>query len=96
MFNLDSSTAASEFRGRVHVGITVYIPHRIYRLKSYLHEFQLLVLLPYLMEMTYFLCTNRINLVSKGKFRQTSDRCKRVLEATKLNYANQRKESIIC
>ena len=32
---------------------------------------------------------------SKVKFRQASNRCKRVLEAAKLAYANKRKESII-
>ena len=32
--------------------------------------------------------------LSKAKFRQSSNRCKRVLEAAKLGYANQRKESI--
>ena len=31
---------------------------------------------------------------SKGKFRQASNRCKRVLEAAKLAYANKTKESI--
>ena len=31
---------------------------------------------------------------SKVKFRQTSNRCKRVLEAAKLTYANKKKESI--
>ena len=33
---------------------------------------------------------------SKVKFRQASNRCKRILEAAKLAYANETKESITC
>ena len=43
--------------------------------------------------MTFFICTNRINLLNL-KFRQASNRCKRVLEAAKLAYATKTKESI--
>ena len=39
----------------------------------YLHNFQLLVLLPYFIEITFFLCTKGENLLTQ-KFRQTSNR----------------------
>ena len=53
----------------------------------------------------FFVCTNRRNLLiertkdvqktsSKVKFGQASNRCKRVLEAVKLAYANKTKEFI--
>ena len=37
----------------------------------YLHDFQLLVLLPWLTEITFFICTNRINILNPMK---SSDR----------------------
>ena len=60
---------------------------------THLHGFQLLVLLPQFIEMTFFICTKRINLLHV-KFRQASNPCKRVLEDAKLAYANKTKESI--
>ena len=42
----------------------------------------------------FFVCTNKKSSESKIKFRQTSNHCKRVLEAAKLAYANKIKESI--
>ena len=44
----------------------------------------------------HFLCFYQQNKSSesKGKFRQASNHCKRVLEAVKLAYANKTKESI--
>ena len=45
------------------------------------------------MEITFFVCTKRINLLIP-KFRQSSNCCKRVLEPAKLAYANKTKESI--
>ena len=44
-------------------------------------------------EVTFFVCANRENLL-KLKFRQASNRCKKVLEAAKSAYANKTKESI--
>ena len=40
-----------------------------------------------------FICTNRISLLNL-RFRQVSNHCKRVLEATKVAYANKTKQSI--
>ena len=55
VFKLCASAAASEFCKWVHVGIGVYIPHRKYQVKSHSsHGFQLLVLLPYFIEITFF------------------------------------------
>ena len=42
----------------------------------------------------FFRCTNNKSSESKVNFRQTSNRCKRVLEAAKLAYANKTKELI--
>ena len=60
-----------------------------------LHGFHLLVLMPYFIEITFFVCTTRINLLN---LKENSDRlvinAKRVLEAAKLAYANKTKESI--
>ena len=36
---------------------------------THLHGFQLLVLLPYFIETTFFLCTNRINLLNESSGR---------------------------
>ena len=58
-----------------------------------MHAFQLFVLLQQFIEITFFVSTNRINLLNL-KFRQASNHCKMVLEAVKLAYANKTKESI--
>ena len=63
IFKLSASAAASEFCEWVQVEIDVYIPHR--KIRSSLihrHGFQLLVLLPQFIEIT-FVCTKRINLL---------------------------------
>ena len=57
------------------------------------HGFQLLEQLPYFIKITFFICTNRISLLNL-RFRQVSNHCKRVLEATKVAYANKTKQSI--
>ena len=62
---------------------------------THLHGFQLLVLLPQFIEITFFhLYQQNKSSESKVKFRQASNRCKRVLEAAKLVYATKTKESI--
>lgn len=56
------------------------------------HCFQLVVLLPEIIEITSFICSCRINYSSsKVKFRQASNLCKRVLVHTKLPLANKTK-----
>ena len=57
--------------------------------------FQLLVLLPWFIEIIVFICTNRINLLNlKEKLIQASNCCKRVLKAAKLAYAYKTKFSV--
>ena len=63
-------------------GLDVHIPHFNIRLNHTHHGFQLLVLLPWFVEITFFVCTKRINL------RKASNYCKSVLQAAKLAYAN--------
>ena len=46
VFKLSASAATSEFCEWVQARIDVYVPHQKYQVKSYLHGFQLLVLLP--------------------------------------------------
>ena len=62
---------------------------------THLHGFQLLVLLPQFIEITFF-CLHQKDKSSdsKVKFRQASICCKRVLEIAKLADANKTKESI--
>ena len=62
---------------------------------THLHDFQLLALLPYFIEITFFcLYQKDKSSDSKVKFRQASNCYKKVLEAAKLAYANKTKESI--
>ena len=88
IFNLSASAAASQFCEWVPVGIDVYIPNYKYQIK--LHSF------PWFSEVCAAAIVDRNNFFrlyqlnksseSKLKFRQTSNCCKRVLEAVKLAY----------
>ena len=61
----------------------------------HLHGFQLLVLLPLFIEITFFVCTKVKNLlILKVNFRQASNHCKRALETAKHAYANKTKQFI--
>ena len=60
---------------------------------THLHGFQQLMLLPWFIEITFFVCKNRINLLNL-KFRHASNHWKGVLEAVKLSYATKTKEAI--
>ena len=64
IFKFSVSAAVCGFCERVHVGISVYFSHCKYQvmLITNLHGFQLLVLLPWLIKIAFFFCTNRINL----------------------------------
>ena len=92
---LNASAAASEFRVWVQVGIDVYIPHRKYQVKPHSR--------PWLSAACAAAIANRNHFFfrlyqwskssqSKVKFRQSSDCCKRFLEAAKLAYANKTKQ----
>ena len=67
IFKLCASAAATEFCEWVQVRtecICMYLNVSITSSLTHLHGFQLLVLLPYFIEITSFVCTNRINLLN--------------------------------
>ena len=64
IFKLSASAAASEYCEWFQVGTDIYIPHHKYQVKPHLHGFHLLVLLSYFIEITFFVCANRINLLN--------------------------------
>ena len=80
----------------VQVGIDVYIPHRKYQVKPHSSPWFSAACAATIVHKNHFFCSyQRENSSdSKVKFRQASNRCKRVLEAAKLAYANKTKESI--
>ena len=96
IFKLGASTAASEFCEWVQVGIDVYIPHRKYQVKTHSSPWFSAVCAATIVHRNPFfrLYQQNKSSESKVKFRQASNRCKRVLEAAKLAYATKTKESI--
>ena len=92
----DYSRAASEFSQWVHVGIDVYIPHRKYQVKPHSSPWFSAACAAAIVHRNHFfrLYQREKSSDSKVKFRQASNRCKRVLEAAKLTCANKTKESI--
>ena len=85
IFKLGASAAASEFCEWIQVRTDVYIPHRKYQncAAAIVHRNNF-----------FRLHQREKSSDSKVKFRQASNRHKRVLEASKLAYANKTKESI--
>ena len=96
IFKLATSAAASEFCEWVQVGIDVYIPHRKYQVKPHSSPWLSAVCAAAIVHRNQFFrfYQREKSSDSKAKFRQTSNRCKRVLEAAKLAYANKKKDSI--
>ena len=96
IFKLGASAAASEFCEWMQVGIDVYIPHRKYQVKSHSSPWFSAACAAAIVHRNHFFCLyqREKSSNSKVKFRQASNRCKRVLEAAKLAYANKTKESI--
>ena len=96
IFKLGASAAASEFCEWIQVGIDVYIPHRKYQVKSHSSPWFSAACAAAIVHRNHFfrLYQREKSSDSKVKFRQASNRCKRVLEAVKLAYANKTKESI--
>ena len=90
-----ASAAASEFCKWVLAGIEVYISHHC-QLKPHLSVWFSAACAAAIVHRNHFFCLYQQNKSSesKVKFRQASNHCKRVLEATKLVYANKTKESI--
>ena len=91
-----SAAAASKFYEWVQVGIDGSIPHRIYQVKPHSSPWFSAVSTAAIVRRNHFFCFYQQNSSSESKlkFRQASNRCKRVLEAPKLTYTNKTKESI--
>ena len=96
IFKLGASAAASEFCEWVQVGIDVYVPHRKYQVKPHSSPWFSAACAAAIVHRNHFfrLYQREKSSDSKVKFRQASNRCKRVLEAAKLAYAYKTKESI--
>ena len=84
------------FSEGVQVGIDVYIPHRKYQVKPHSSPWFSAACAAAIVHRNHFfhLYQQNKSSESKAKFRQASNRCKRVLEAAKLAYADKTKESI--
>ena len=96
VFKLSAAAATSEFCEWVQVGIDVYIPHRKYQVKPHSSPWFSAACPAAIVHRNHFFRLYQQNKSSKSKvkFRQASNRCKRVLEAAKLAYATKTKESI--
>ena len=96
IFKLGASAATSEFCEWVQVGIDVYIPHRKYQVKPHSSLWFSAACAAAIVHRNHFfrLYQQEKSSDSTVKFRQASNRCKRVFEAAKLVYANKTKESI--
>ena len=93
IFKLGASAAAREFCEWVQVGIDVYIPHRKYQVKRHSSSWFSAACAAATVHRNHFfrLYQQNKSSESKVKFRQASNRSKRVLEAAKLH---KTKESI--
>ena len=96
IFKLSPSAAATEFCEWVQVGIDVRIPHRKYQVNLHSSPWFSAACATAIVHRNHFfhLYQTDKSSESKVKFRQASNRCKGVLEAAKLAYANKTKESI--
>ena len=86
IFKLGASAAASEFCEWVQVGIDVYIPRRKYQVKLHPSPWFSAACIAAIVHRNHFFRLHQREKYShsKVKFRQASNRCKRVLEAAKL------------
>ena len=86
IFKLGASTAASEFSEWVQVGNDVYILHRKYQGKPHSSPWFSATCAAVIVQRNHFfrLYQQNKSSESKVKFRQASNRCKRVPEAAKL------------
>ena len=96
IFKLGASAAASEFCEWVQVRNDVYIPHRKYQVKPHSSPWFSAACAAAIVHKNHFfrLYQREKSSDSNVKFRQASNRCKRVLKTAKLAYANKTKESI--
>ena len=93
IFKLGASAAASEFCEWVQVGTDVYIPHRKYQVRPHSSPLFSAACVAAIVHRNHFfrLHQRERSFASKVKFRQASNRCKKVLEAAKLGYDNKTK-----
>ena len=79
----------------MQAGTDVYIPHRKYQVKPHSSPWFLSTCAAVIVYRNHFFRLYQKNKSSnsKGKYRQPSNHCKRVLEAAELAYANKTKES---
>ena len=96
IFKLSASAAATEFCEWIRFGIDVYVPHRKYQGKPHSSPWFSAACAALIGHRNHFfrLYQQNKSSESKIKFRQGSNRCKRVLEAAKLAYVIKTKESI--
>ena len=96
IFKLSASAAANEFCGWVQVGIDVYIPQHKYQVKPHSSPWFSAACAAAIVHRNHFFHLYQQNKSSESKlrFRQASNRCKRVLQAAKLAYTTKTKESI--
>ena len=97
IFKLSASAAACEYCERVQAGIAVYIPHRRYQVRPHSSPWFSAACASAIVHGNPFfrLYQQNNSSESKVKFRQASNRCKKVLEAAKLAYTTKSKEPII-
>ena len=93
VFQLSASTATSEFCECVQVGIDLYIPHHKYQVKPHSPPwFSAACAAALTHRNQFFVCINQNkSSESKGKFKQASNCCKRVLKIAKLACATKKK-----
>ena len=91
MGGLVASCAAKEFCEWVQVRIDVYIPHRKYQVKSHSSPWFSAASVTAIAQRNHFfhLYQKDKSSAAKVKFRQASNRCKRVLKAAKHAYVNK-------
>ena len=96
IFRLGPSATASELCEWIHVRIDAYILCRKYQAKSHSSAWFSAACAAAIVHRNHFFHMYQQNksTQSKAKFRLASNRCKRVLEAAKLAYANKIKELV--
>ena len=96
IFKLSTSAAASQICEWIQVGIDVYIPHIKYQVNPHSSLWFSATCAAFIVHRSHFFRLYQKDKPSdsKVKFRQASNRCKKVPEAVKRAYANKAKESI--
>ena len=96
IFKLGASATASAFCEWVQVAIDVYILHRKYQVQPHSSPWLSAICATALIHRNHFFhfYQRGKSSDSKVKFRQASNRCKRLLETAKLGYANKTEEFI--